>query len=261
VTALGLDNHAITRCPECNSVDILGDPLDSSPTDDMVDSYVEAGAGISTIAEAFDLIDKSKVERFLDVGCNYGFALDVARHEFGWDVTGIEPSHAASRGSAELGVAILPVYLTEETPGLGTFDLVLASEVVEHVPDPVPFLRAIRSVLSPDGVVLLTTPAAEVITPDHPTSAALAALSPGYHSFVSSATGLAILLSGPDSPTLAFLAAMAHSLLSRASTRLPNLRGRAPRSMYLPMSRGGRGNPRAEAHCGPRWQRGRFGSR
>jgi 2-polyprenyl-3-methyl-5-hydroxy-6-metoxy-1,4-benzoquinol methylase len=194
VTALSLEDHALTRCPECKSVEILGEPLDSSPTDDMVDSYVEAGAGISTIAEAFELIDRSKVERFLDVGCNYGFALDIARHEFGWDVTGIEPSHAAVRGSAELGVRILPAYLTEETQGLGTFDLVLASEVVEHVPDPVPFLRAIRAVLGPDGVVLITTPAAEIITRDHPIADALAALSPGYHSFVASASGLSTLL-------------------------------------------------------------------
>ena len=91
VTALAQHDLPLVRCPECLSIDILELPLDSSPTDASVDGYVEAGAGISTIAEALVLVDPARVKRFLDVGCNYGFALDVGRKLFHWEVLGVEP--------------------------------------------------------------------------------------------------------------------------------------------------------------------------
>ncbi len=38
------------------------------------------------------------------------------------------------------------------------FDVIYCSEVIEHLPQPIPFLRALRSILAPGGVVFLTTP-------------------------------------------------------------------------------------------------------
>ena len=43
-------------------------------------------------------------------------------------------------------------------PGLGTFDVVLCSEVVEHVPDPAAALAGLRRLLAPGGTLVLTTP-------------------------------------------------------------------------------------------------------
>jgi SAM-dependent methyltransferase len=194
VTALSLTDHPLTRCPDCGSIDIVPAALDSSPTDASVDAYVEVGAGISTIAQAFDLVDTSRVQRFLDVGCNYGFALDLGRFVHGWEVLGVEPSLSGIRGALELGVDIRPEYLTPESEIGANFDLILASEVVEHVPEPVAFLRALRDRLSEHGTLLLTTPAAEIVTSNAPEAEILAALSPGYHVFIASAAGLELML-------------------------------------------------------------------
>ncbi|MFL6090554.1 MAG: hypothetical protein ACJ71Z_10490, partial [Aeromicrobium sp.] len=106
-TKAGREIEAV-RCPECGSVDLLDDPQDGTPTDRQVDDYIEVGAGLSTIARAFIGIDPSRVTRFLDVGCGYGFALDLARFEFGWTVVGVEPSLTGRRGAAELDLDIRP---------------------------------------------------------------------------------------------------------------------------------------------------------
>ena len=42
--------------------------------------------------------------------------------------------------------------------GLGSFGLVTAVEVIEHVESPIGFLRNVRSLLSPGGVAVITTP-------------------------------------------------------------------------------------------------------
>ncbi len=194
VTALTLVAHPLTRCSDCGSIDIVASPLDSSPTDASVDGYIEVGAGIATIAEAFDVVDTSRVRRFLDVGCNYGFALDLGRFAHGWDVLGVEPSLAGIRGAPELGLDIRAEYLSAESAIGSDFDLILASEVVEHVPEPVEFLQALRDRLSGRGVILLTTPAAEIVAEGESEDEILAALSPGYHVFVASAVGLELML-------------------------------------------------------------------
>jgi 2-polyprenyl-3-methyl-5-hydroxy-6-metoxy-1,4-benzoquinol methylase len=41
---------------------------------------------------------------------------------------------------------------------MGTFDFVLCSEVVEHIPDSVAALRGIASLLEPGGTLVLSTP-------------------------------------------------------------------------------------------------------
>ena len=41
---------------------------------------------------------------------------------------------------------------------LGTFDLVLCTEVLEHVPDPLAALRGLRRLLAPGGTLVLSTP-------------------------------------------------------------------------------------------------------
>lgn len=182
------------RCPDCGSVDLAAEPLDFSPDDHSVDAYVEGGVGMEAIASCLAQVDASGVRRFLDVGCNYGFALDLGRSLYGWEVVGVEPSYAGKRGAVELGLEIHNVYLDEGVDVGAPFDLVLASEVLEHVTDPLAFLRVLARRLTPSGVLLLTTPAAEVLVPGEPVMEIAAAVSLGYHTFVASKDGLRSLL-------------------------------------------------------------------
>jgi 2-polyprenyl-3-methyl-5-hydroxy-6-metoxy-1,4-benzoquinol methylase len=97
--------------------------------------------------------------RILDVGCGPGAFLSVAL-EAGHDAIGIDiiPSvvEQAQRRFAErvhlARVADVPQFTPEP------FDVVYASHVIEHIPDPIAFTEACASLLRDDGLVVFVTP-------------------------------------------------------------------------------------------------------
>ena len=102
--------------------------------------------------------------RVLDVGCAYGGFL-VAFAERGARVTGIEIDgkllHLAQVNLREHGfdADLVQGDATREHPAFrGLFDVVMANDVVEHVPRLEPFLENLRDWLAPGGVVYLEIP-------------------------------------------------------------------------------------------------------
>jgi SAM-dependent methyltransferase len=184
----------VVRCPQCRSVVIDGEMFDIDLRDSIIDGYVENGAGIEAIARNLFYLDPSNIHTFLDVGCNYGFGAHLGRSLLGWDVIGIEPGSAGRRGATELKLPIRDEFLLENTVFDSKFDFVLASEVLEHVPDPPGFLKAIAGQLAPGGHLVITTPAAEIVDSAESQNEVIIALSPGYHLFLASAHGLEKLL-------------------------------------------------------------------
>ncbi len=97
----------------------------------------------------------------LDVGCNTGYGtkrfLGVARRVVGVDVS--ERAIEVARASASDGRPEFLVIdgLTLPFPD-DSFDLVVSFQVIEHIEDPVPYLREIRRVARPGATVLFTTP-------------------------------------------------------------------------------------------------------
>ena len=67
------------------------------------------------------------------------------------------------------------------------FDVVYASEVIEHVPDPNAFVALLAPFVADDGVLVLTTPAIDYIERANMSPTMLAALAPGFHGFLLSA--------------------------------------------------------------------------
>ena len=98
----------------------------------------------------------------LDVGCGGGLLAEpLAR--LGGAVTAIDPLAAnieAARWHAEeAGVEVdyQAIGIEALAAGDATFDLVIASEVVEHVADVAEFLAAMAAVTRPGGLVVLST--------------------------------------------------------------------------------------------------------
>jgi SAM-dependent methyltransferase len=118
---------------------------------------------------AFLLDQVSRGDRVLDAGSGDGtFTAELARA--GTKVVGIEVAEAAlSRArAAHPGLDFRLAAIDGRLPlDDGAFDLVWASEVIEHVADTGRWLSEIRRVLSPRGKLLLTTP-------NHPRAALLA---------------------------------------------------------------------------------------
>ncbi len=66
--------------------------------------------------------------------------------------------------------------------------------MIEHVPDPLAFLAAVRAALAPDGIFLLRTPAAERLDRESEPALTNAMLSPGFHTMLHTADSLAFAL-------------------------------------------------------------------
>ncbi|HLF58613.1 MAG TPA: bifunctional 2-polyprenyl-6-hydroxyphenol methylase/3-demethylubiquinol 3-O-methyltransferase UbiG [Alphaproteobacteria bacterium] len=100
--------------------------------------------------------------RVLDIGCGGGLLCEPLA-QLGAEVTGIDPGaatiEAASRHAARSGLAIrYRRALAEELAAEGArFDMVLAMEVVEHVPDLGGFLQAACALVAPGGILVAAT--------------------------------------------------------------------------------------------------------
>ena len=96
--------------------------------------------------------------RILDVGCGTGANL-LMLSEYG-DAEGVDISEDALAFCRERGLDKVKLGAGEELPyDDGTFDLVTAFDVVEHMDDDLAGLREMRRVLRPGGRVLLFVPA------------------------------------------------------------------------------------------------------
>lgn len=102
-----------------------------------------------------DLVVQLAPSRVLDLGCGRGQLLGMlaARHEAQYTGLDAAPAVVAEGWTYRSGD------LTRRLPfDDAAFDLVVAGEVIEHVPHPDDLLREVRRVLAPGGVLVLSTP-------------------------------------------------------------------------------------------------------
>lgn len=158
----------------------------------LIHHYLEIVNGLDWKVPMLERLPFEQFNSVLEIGCNTGVALDYCRTI--WpanEVIGLEPSAYGVVGSKVLDIPILASYL-ENAASLQNkqFDFIYATEVLEHIEEPVKFLQALRAHLTEKGVVLLTTPRAEVVHEQTPLGELYAALSTGSHYFLLSAKQL-----------------------------------------------------------------------
>jgi SAM-dependent methyltransferase len=144
--------------------------------------YVEAGAGIDQLVAPLFAVPTAPGSHYLDIGCGYGFAVDFARHVFDLHALGVDPSQFAAAGRDGLKIKIIQTYLSPSLDlGGRLFDLVVASEVIEHTKDPLEFVELIKARLDDNGTLILTTPDADSVSPETCTTTMTSLLSPKLH--------------------------------------------------------------------------------
>jgi 2-polyprenyl-3-methyl-5-hydroxy-6-metoxy-1,4-benzoquinol methylase len=108
--------------------------------------------------KAKDLVEGQTV---LDLGCNTGYGSFILSHS-AREVLGVDVSEGAiAAAKSKYQVANLQFSLIDgkRLPfSDGVFDVVISCQVIEHIVDYEVFLGEIKRVLSPTGLVILTTP-------------------------------------------------------------------------------------------------------
>ena len=96
--------------------------------------------------------------KVLDVGCGAGGNLK-ALQEQGWQVFGIEISDVAAAHARDLLRADIHTGTLESAPfPPKSFDLVLMSHSLEHLPSPADALRRVHSLLKDNGLLVVSVP-------------------------------------------------------------------------------------------------------
>lgn len=97
--------------------------------------------------------------RVLDVGCGDGTFLARMRSR-GWSVTGLDFDPVAAKAARDKHGLEVHVGTIEDAfaDRKAQYDVVTASHVIEHVPEPIHFLSQCRSLLRPGGRLVLKTP-------------------------------------------------------------------------------------------------------
>ncbi|WP_116091059.1 class I SAM-dependent methyltransferase [Sphingomonas crusticola] len=96
--------------------------------------------------------------RILEVGCGTGSNIAMLQ-QFG-TVDAVEPDdHARAFAAQRTGLAIKGGYLPNVPLHDGQYDLIVLLDVLEHIPDDIGALTALRPKLAPGGRLLLAVPA------------------------------------------------------------------------------------------------------
>ena len=95
--------------------------------------------------------------RLLEVGCGSGAMLNRMQ-ERGWRVEGIDFDSAAVTQARDLGLQVRVGDILKMDLTSGTYDVVVMSHVIEHVPDPQSLLHECWRLLRPGGRLVVVTP-------------------------------------------------------------------------------------------------------
>jgi 2-polyprenyl-3-methyl-5-hydroxy-6-metoxy-1,4-benzoquinol methylase len=167
----------MVRCPRCGFIYQNPRPSEKERLKSYQGYLPEAAEEIKAwgrmmepiFSKAADLIEHYiRGGRLLDVGTGYGFFLALMQAR-GWEVMGLEASSRGARyGKKRWGVPILPQPWEKASFSEKEFDVVTAFYVIEHLPDPLTFLREVHRILRPGGMIVLryphTTPIKDILS-------------------------------------------------------------------------------------------------
>lgn len=96
--------------------------------------------------------------KLLDVGCHVGRMVYLAARS-GWKTEGVELNpRTAAFAAARTGLTIHRRNAKELAASGSRYDAVLLTDVLEHIPNPVPLLAELRDLLDPGGVISVKVP-------------------------------------------------------------------------------------------------------
>ena len=157
-----LKSHYIVKCTSCGFVFSNRIPQESE-LDDVYNNY-NYEAMTETVATLYKRKDIAKkvislkpTEKVLDIGCGNGVWLDSFK-EFHCQTYGTEYNEYQMKIAKSKGHIILEGGLSPKTPGNDKMDVIIFTEVIEHILNPVCVLNHLNSLLVDGGLIFITTP-------------------------------------------------------------------------------------------------------
>jgi 2-polyprenyl-3-methyl-5-hydroxy-6-metoxy-1,4-benzoquinol methylase len=102
-----------------------------------------------------ELLDEFPAKSVLEIGCGGCVLLERAR-ERGCEVVGVDPSPVAVEAGRRKGIEIVEDFFPVDLAH--PFDLIFEVDVLEHIEDPLPFLRAQADCLTDRGLIVVNVP-------------------------------------------------------------------------------------------------------
>lgn len=107
----------------------------------------------------FKVLSERKKCSILEVGCGYGY-LTYALKKADFDVLGIDiSSEAIEFAKSNFGNSYLNISIEDYfNICKNKYDIIISTEVIEHLPDPNKYLKILSNMLSLHGKIIITTP-------------------------------------------------------------------------------------------------------
>ena len=167
------------RCQRCGLIFIDPPPTDAELAGIYDEHYYDAwGTGLNaqhvatlkrkTFARMLDRLARVtglRQGRILDVGCATGYLLEVARRR-GFEPFGVELNRVSARQAQEkFGAAHVHCGSVDDAPfPAGSFQVVVMSDLLEHVRSPRKLLAQTHRLLAPAGAVVVVAPDAGALS-------------------------------------------------------------------------------------------------
>ncbi|HIH24097.1 TPA: class I SAM-dependent methyltransferase [Candidatus Woesearchaeota archaeon] len=124
----------------------------------LLDNYDAAQRESDYVLERIRVFSSRKDLRILDVGCATGSLLRVLERKKYASLLGIELSpYAAGLARKNCTSPVITGDFLKHDFGDRQFDVIVSTEVIEHVTDPMRFFRRVKRLLAPGGVFICST--------------------------------------------------------------------------------------------------------
>jgi len=153
-------NEILARYSDTYGKDYLSYELENEAAFLKLQQLALKDSGFSKLEKKlFANAEKLRAEpsSILDIGCATG-ALIASLHDKGWRVTGVEISPSAIYAKNERKLDVRNIPLEENHFPDNSFDVILASHLIEHLNEPKTFLEETYRILKNNGAVFITTP-------------------------------------------------------------------------------------------------------
>jgi SAM-dependent methyltransferase len=154
----------LSSCKTCGFIQLV-DPI---PANILYENYftVSGWKNQPHVPRLLEVIENMsafhKSSNILDVGCNDGSFLNYLKTKGYSNLTGIEPTKDAYALAISKGFDVENIFLTESLAHSkfrkGSYDLITARQVLEHIIDLDDFVRSLKYLLSEDGTLVIEIP-------------------------------------------------------------------------------------------------------